>query len=141
MKINVDMIYPIGSIYMNINLIDPSILFGGTWVRIEARYLMGAGKPSKNSYDGFGQITDGQISGLNFAPATLGEISHTLSVLEMPSHDHAARYGDTAGGDGSGYRFSNTSGTNRVMIENEGGGQAHNNLPPTLVVYMWKRTA
>lgn len=37
-KINVDMIYPIGSIYMSVNPTNPNIYFGGTWE------LWGSGK-------------------------------------------------------------------------------------------------
>lgn len=151
MIINTDLIYPIGSIYMNINLVNPGKLFGGTWERIEARYLMGAGKPSKNSYDGFGQITDSQCTNLDFAPATLGEITHTLSSQEMPRHSHG-------GLNWAGRPFSINSGTTCIQLTAQswstgdananywgtgetGGSTAHNNLPPTLVVYIWKRTA
>ena len=137
-KINVDLIYPIGSIYMNITNIDPGTLFGGTWEQIEARYLMGAGSPSKNSYDAFGQITDAQVSGLSFSPSTLGEFTHTLTVGEIPPHSHqSASQGSTHT---SNYYMAVTQyGENTMTTRNTGGGQAHNNLPPTLVVYMWKR--
>jgi len=37
-----DMIYPIGSIYMSVNNVNPTQLFGGTWTRYaEGRVLMG----------------------------------------------------------------------------------------------------
>lgn len=29
-----DMIYPVGSIYLSVNNVDPSTLFGGAWERI-----------------------------------------------------------------------------------------------------------
>lgn len=146
MIINTDLIYPIGSIYMNINLVNPGKLFGGTWVRIEARYLMGAGRPSKNSYDGFGQITDSQCTNLNFEPATLGELTHTLSYQEMPQHNHGQAIYWSDGGAGTGYvgvtfNSSGNSGNKFWASYDAGGGQSHNNLPPTLVVYIWKRTA
>ncbi len=38
MLINTDFIYPIGSVYMSVNSVDPSILFGGTWERITNTY-------------------------------------------------------------------------------------------------------
>ena len=64
---------------------------------------------------------------------TYGEKNHTLTVQEMPSHSHEAKFGDTAGSDGSGYRYSNTSGKNRQIVQAEGGGQAHNNVQPSIV--------
>ena len=118
-----DLIYPVGSIYYTNNAnFSPNVSFNGTWEQIKDVFLLAAG----NTYVG-------GTSG--------GEATHTLTINEMPSHDHAAHYGDTAGGDGSGYRFSNTNGKNRIMIENEGGGQAHNNMPPYIVVYVWKRVS
>ena len=118
-----DLIYPVGSIYYTNNAnFSPNVSFNGTWEQIKDVFLLAAG----NTYVG-------GTSG--------GEATHTLTIQEMPSHNHNARYGDTAGGDGSGYRFSNTKGTNRSIIENEGGGQAHNNMPPYIVVYVWKRVS
>lgn len=37
-----DLIYPIGSIYMSANAVDPGTLFGGTWERITGKFLIGA---------------------------------------------------------------------------------------------------
>lgn len=43
-KINLlNMIYPIGSIYLTVNNVNPSNIFGGTWEKLENRFLVGAG--------------------------------------------------------------------------------------------------
>ena len=41
-SLNFDEIYPIGSIYMNVNAVEPSSLFGGTWEKLENMFLIGA---------------------------------------------------------------------------------------------------
>ena len=115
--------YPIGSLYISDNSTSPASLFGGTWEQINGYYPYFGNTYNKTTYTG------------------KNTQSHTLTVDEMPSHDHKARYGDTAGGDGSGYRFSNTNGTNRAMIENEGGGQGHSHNIATVELYAWRRTA
>lgn len=121
-------VYPVGSIYMSLEPTDPGTLFGGTWERLKDRFLLAAG----DSYS---------------AGATGGEATHTLTKDEMPSHNHYAAinggtdsYGQNRTTIGSfankaqGYSDSST-------IFATGGGNAHNNMPPYLAVYMWKRTA
>lgn len=122
-------IYPIGSIYMSVNAVDPSTLFGGTWVQIKDKFLLSAG----NTY------TNG---------ATGGEATHTLTVDEIPSHDHDFYIGQdsptlsyVAGGSDPEYFWRNTSHGSNLTTVAKGGGGAHNNLPPYLVVNVWQRTA
>ena len=69
-----DNIYPVGSIYMSVNNVNPSTLFGGTW---EA---WGAGKVPVG-------VNTGE-SEFNTVEKTGGEKTHELSASEMPSHSH-----------------------------------------------------
>lgn len=128
-----DDIYPVGSIYMSVNSTNPGTLFGGTWEQIEDTFLLAAG----TNYT---------------AGATGGEATHTLQVSEIPSHNHAqssvstqrAISTTTSGATnyierGSGVYYTNT--LNNFTTGSKGGGGAHNNMPPYIVVYMWKRTA
>ena len=151
----VDLIYPVGSIYMSVNSADPSTLFGGTWQRITGRFLLAA--------------TDGGSSGASQAPGnTGGAATHTLSASELPTVTgqigaYAGNTGASAGGYGAfrsasgafsatniyqyaraqsasaeGWPSGNAYGTINMSF---GGGGAHNNMPPYLAVYVWKRTA
>ena len=62
--------------------------------------------------------------------ATGGAQTHTLTIAQMPAHDH----------NGNGYTDRNTGGggTDQVLIKNRtgpaGGGAAHNNVQPTIVL-------
>lgn len=130
-NIDFNAIYPIGSIYINIGETNPETFFGGTWERIEDKFLLSAGST-------YGLGTTG------------GEATHILTTPEMPRHAHelyvydsgwtntvpstldTARYGawTKTGVRSTGY-----------PVRHEGGNQAHNNMPPYLVVNVWKRTA
>jgi hypothetical protein len=116
-------VYPVGSIYMSVNSTSPATLFGGTWERLENRFLLGAGSDYA-------------------AGTTGGEAEHTLTVNEMPSHRHTILATTQGTAFGSNYiNPSNGSRNSTDQTELTGGGQAHNNMPPYLAVYMWKRTA
>lgn len=142
-----DKVYPVGSIYMSMSETDPKHLFGGEWERLQNRFLLGA----SDSYN---------------IGSTGGEASHKLTVDELPAHNHSVNEqrlhrldsadGNTdfivfQGGSGSygGWNINNdgtgnNKGSARLGIlafntNNTGGSAAHNNMPPYLSVYMWKR--
>lgn len=123
-----DLVYPVGSIYMSVNNVDPSVLFGGTtWEQIKDAFLLSAGDTYK-------------------AGTTGGEATHKLTLEEMPSHSHHVP-GNASGGTISypGYIDApNVNGTAQKWHAESscaGDSKAHNNMPPYLTVYMWKRTA
>lgn len=39
----IDRMWPVGSIYMSASATNPSTFLGGTWARVEGRFLVGAG--------------------------------------------------------------------------------------------------
>lgn len=157
-----DIVYPVGSIYLSVNNINPGTLFGGTWVAW-----------------GSGQVPVGvntSITQFATVEQTGGEITHTLTTAEMPSHDHSISGGACTTGSGGSHNhtygvtvhpavgftlgpngYSTVTGDNQNTssngnhshsvpdhahdIGNTGGGQAHNNLQPYITCYMWKRTA
>ena len=116
-------IYPIGSIYMNVNSTSPAAIYGGTWEQITDKFLLGAG-------------------GSYAAGATGGETTVTLTVDQIPSHTHQFRTTTSAVASGSNYsRMSSSGSWVSNLIRSAGGGQAHNNMPPYLAVYIWKRVS
>lgn len=123
-----DLVYPVGSIYLSYNHTSPASILGGTWERIKDRFLLAAG--------------DTYIAG-----DIGGEAAHTLTIDEMPSHGHKSLYEYASGTYGFGYSWTTPgalSSSDKVTssgIEHTGGGKAHNNMPPYLTVYVWKRVA
>ena len=146
-----DMIYPVGSIYMSVNSSNPGSLFGGTWEKMPAGRVL---------------IPEGESDwGTEYeAGSTGGEATHTLTVEELPAHSHSASTNTTgshthtvnnvltgvakegmAEGDWNAQRnvttTANGNHSHTVTVNSSGGSNAHNNIPPYLTVYMFKRTA
>lgn len=115
--------YPVGAIYLSVTDANPAALFGGTWERIGGRFLLGA----DSTYA---------------AGSTGGEAAHTLTVDEMPKHNHEV---DNLNASGSATPFMTVQAQDKrgfggnVQTMYAGGGKAHNNMPPYLSVYMWQR--
>ena len=125
--------FPVGSVFLSVVATNPGTLLGyGTWVAFGAgRMLVGldSGDPSFDTVEETG-----------------GAKTHTLTTTEIPAHNHQTlreRSATTGGTTTLIARTSDTSSTvdTNVFTENTGSGGAHNNLPPYIVVYMWKRTA
>lgn len=120
-------IYPIGSIYISTTDTNPGTLFTGTWEKIENRFLLASG----SSY---------QLG------STGGEATHKLTINELPSHTHNASAGQfisTSPNVTPGTLMSFDSGQYKRYSMNStsstGGSKAHNNMPPYLVVSIYKR--
>jgi len=136
-------IYPIGSIYMCVNDINPSEVFGGTWVQIKDRFLLAAGDTYNNGATG-GSAT-------HTPSGTVG--GHVLTINEIPSHTHGYGgsnnfYEAALASSPTGYYAGNSE--LDLNTDNSGGGQAHSHtftgtsqdtMPPYLAVKVWKRTA
>lgn len=115
--------YPVNSIYISYSHTSPAELFGGTWTRIENRFLWG--------------ITSSGTIG-----ATGGAQTHTLTVDEMPSHTHGGVRRAYVGDSGtSSQGQSSGSGDTNTETGPKGGGAPHNNMPPYVNVSIWRRTA
>lgn len=121
-----DLVYPIGSIYMNTNNVNPQSIFGGIWQKIEGRFLLGSS----------GGYTLGSLG---------GEATHTLTVSEMPKHKPSILLNTqdsyTTGSAANWQVVTNGRYYAGDMFLEIGDNQPHNNMPPYLVVNIWKRTA
>lgn len=124
--------YPIGSIYISTNATSPATLFGGNWDEIHGAFLFAN-------------------SALHKAGEIGGEEEHVLKEKEIPIHYHDEYVGNDCG-DGSvpegyygftsiAYTSKNTYWAKGSKTSEAGGGQAHNNMPPYLSVYMWQRVS
>jgi len=123
-------IYPVGGIYISTLSKNPSELLGfGTWEAFAAGRVLVGIDSTQTEFDVGGE--------------TGGAKTHTLTISEMPAHYHTANIYKGAG-EGSAQRFSGSytaTLTGTANIGSTGGGGAHNNLQPYIVVYIWKRTA
>lgn len=153
-----NLVYPVGSIYMSVNNVSPQIFIGGTWV------AWGAGCVPVS--------VDTTDSDFNTVEKTGGAKTVALTTNEMPGHTHSCaqaltqtstanqiglNYSDVStsgyfsrsrssnnyGSTNSGTRKTNLIGnfSHSHTMGTTGRGFAHNNLQPYITCYMWKRTA
>jgi hypothetical protein len=137
--------YPPGSIYITMNDTNPKEIWGGEWELFsQGRTLIGV---NENDTD-FATVKK-----------TGGTNTHTLSVAELPKHTHTFTGSATSHSHVVYYRANSTTGTGdwgltgasknaatsstsvtpKGTNSSVGGAGAHNNIQPSIVVYMWRR--
>ena len=144
----IDMIYPIGSIYMSVNSINPSLFIGGTWEQLKDRFLLGSGDTYENGSTG-GSAT------VTLTSAQSGLKAHGHGMDHNHNHRHNLNKSfSTGSGSTSAYTVSSNRSTStqytgydstassKKTTDNNtasNASEAHENMPPYLAVYMWKR--
>lgn len=133
----VDLIYPVGSIYMSVNSADPGALFGGTWQQIKDRFLLSAG----DTYTG------GTTGGS--AKATLPSHTHTVGsngyqLWGAKKGAGSTEPGNQISGDAKYYAAVKGNSTANYKwlnsVDSEGSSDVSQaNMPPYLAVYVWQR--
>ena len=151
----IDYIYPIGSIYLSVNSTSPATLFGGSWTQLKDRFLLGAGSTYSSGATG-GAATH------KLSVAEMPSHAHDTPFFNNMTNNGEMK-SDFIGVFGKGVTASqalkdtgqtstmemwwinqtNTAEGNEwaYLTSAKGSGSAHNNMPPYLVIYMWKRTA
>lgn len=144
-----ELIYPVGSIYMSVNSTNPGSLFGGTWVAWGAGRVpvgINTGDSSFNTVEKTGgaksvTLTEAQL------PHITGQFQSRqvddMNVLDVFNGGGCFTYTQNGGaqwkGQIDGHKTSTTK--NALITLDIGSGQSHSNLQPYITCYMWKRTA
>lgn len=142
----VNLIYPIGSVYLSINNVNPSTLFGGTWKAVsEGRVLQGVSEGQTG-----GDTIEAGLPNIKGWFGSAGTRRAQLSEGEgaFTPYDYGpSRYGDnsTSSYGGSSFDASNgeckTDGSYKASTDYKVFGKSDTVQPPAFLVYIWKRTA
>lgn len=168
-------IYPLGAVFIAYDDIDPNTVFGGTWVRIEGRFLLAAGSVEDSAGIRYSYSTDNRLG---------GEVNHQLQLSEIPKHFHNSTHshkpsltdyhfvstkkqsnnnapnwratvnkytlpGSQKDNNGTyfmvtedkSYVTQGATNSATVSTDEKGGNSYHNNMPPYIVVNVWRRIA
>ena len=128
-------VYPVGSIYMSVNTVSPSILFGfGVWEKIEDKFLLGCGTTYANGSTG--GSADSVVVSHSHKSSAAGE--YIVTSEENTANNTKVAYSASGNrwvdGQPSQSHFHHRTSTNTV-----GEDGTNKNMPPYLAVNIWYR--
>lgn len=155
-----DLIHPIGSIYWSTDSISPATLFGGTWEQIKDTFILAAGSiysagstggeashtltvaetPAHTHTRGTMNIT-GVITYITADSANISNSGYPTTGAFRWSNEAYSQRASLASGTGSRDLNFDASRSWTGATSSVGSGNSHNNMPPYLVAYCWKRVA
>lgn len=123
--------HPVGSLYFSENATSPAELYGGTWERIEGKFIMGAS-------DTYPAGSTGGEEKVSLTEDNNGPHAHYASIANfssgdklVPENEWRLVYKDPG---------ASTSHLMRsILINGSGKGKPHNNMPPYITKYVWQR--
>lgn len=126
-----NMVYPVGSIYMSVNSVSPASFLGGTWERIQDKFLLAAG-----SSHGAGATGGSETAALSQHKHKYDNIYiEPATIQKSPNGEWVLVYDSSASG-------GELSAKSNGQTRNEGTGtDPISTMPPYLAVYVWKRVS
>ena len=124
--------WPVGSIFISTISANPFSYLGfGTWSAFgQGRVLIGVD-----------QTDTGPVDPLDIGGLTGGSKRHTLTETEMPSHTHTVPTGTGVSGFINELRSQTFADAPDLVSGATGGNQSHQNLPPYITIFMWRRVS
>lgn len=141
---------PVGIILAFSKEVSPAEIYGGTWEPCgQGKTLVGVNE-SDNDFIAPTTVID-ENGNLSVTEKIGGEKVHTLTIAEMPTHEHTFSEEIKNTTLGSPYSTGNSiycvpetkvGGNNGIYrVRANGGSQSHNNLQPYMTAYFWRRIA
>jgi len=162
-----DRMYPVGAIYISISSVNPGTHLGGTWVRFGEGAVLAGVSTTDSDFDFRANftvrgakthtLTSAQMPAHNhpFTNATgsfsTRDADGRVGIFALPSGNNGVYSGrNFTSAYSAGHTFHSGSRPQDIdfnlanggfTINNSGSGAAHNNLPPYITVFMWRRSS
>lgn len=126
-----DLIYPIGAVYLSYVSTSPASLFGGTWTQMTGRYIRMANDVTAGG-------SDGHTHGLNTGAACLS-MDTSSSGRQMYKYFNTSQWTSNYGATNAG-SMGSRSANHSTGMSLYGNSASTNHYPPYQDLYAWRRT-
>lgn len=139
--IAVEQSHPVGSIYIGVTPVNPADLLGiGVWARFGKGKMLVSQDDAQVEFDTAQETGGAKEVTLSAAQSGLRAHKHTIPGYGNTSNDPTGG-GRLMAGDSAAVPVTYHQDIETADVASAPAAEAHNNLPPYIVVYMWRRTA